>query len=90
LRISLGKNSVIAVAGTKYFAIVFTVGFEHSDPQTASQVAKDLVTRNPEQDCARSDQPGNRYDKFLQREVQRVQAESAAIDGKIARGWRSE
>jgi uncharacterized protein involved in exopolysaccharide biosynthesis len=64
--------------------IVFTVGFEYSDPQTASRVANDLVTRILNEDLR--DRTGRATDttKFLAREVQKLQADSAAIDAKVA------
>jgi uncharacterized protein involved in exopolysaccharide biosynthesis len=70
--------------------IVFTVGFEYSDPQTASQVANDLVTRILNEDLRDRTSRATDTTKFLQREVQRLQAESVAIDGKIALAKRTQ
>jgi uncharacterized protein involved in exopolysaccharide biosynthesis len=64
--------------------VVFTVGFEYSDPQNAARVANELVTRILDLDLR--DRTGRATDttKFLAREVQRLQAESNAIDAKLA------
>ncbi len=64
--------------------IVFTVGFEYSDPQTASRVANDLVTRILNEDLRDRTARATDTTKFLAREVQKLQADSAAIDAKIA------
>ena len=63
--------------------IVFTVGFEYSDPQTASRVANELVTRILNEDLRDRTSRATDTTKFLAREVQKLQAESAAIDAKI-------
>jgi uncharacterized protein involved in exopolysaccharide biosynthesis len=64
--------------------VIFTVGFEYSDPQNAARVANELVTRILDLDLR--DRTGRATDttKFLAREVQRLQAESSAIDAKLA------
>jgi uncharacterized protein involved in exopolysaccharide biosynthesis len=64
--------------------IIFTVGFEYSDPQNAARVANELVTRILDLDLR--DRTGRATDttKFLAREVQRLQAENSAIDAKMA------
>ena len=64
--------------------IVFTVGFEYSDPQTASRVANELVTRILSEDLRDRTSRATDTTKFLAREVQKLQADSAAIDAKIA------
>src|SRR5216684_2608187 len=64
--------------------IVFTVGFEYSDPQTASRVANELVTRILNEDLRDRTSRATDTTKFLAREVQRLQLESSAIDAKIA------
>jgi len=64
--------------------IVFTVGFEYSDPQTASRVANELVTRILNEDLRDRTSRATDTTKFLAREVQRLQADNAAIDAKIA------
>jgi uncharacterized protein involved in exopolysaccharide biosynthesis len=70
--------------------IVFTVGFEYSDPQTAAQVANELVTRILNEDLRDRTSRATDTTKFLAREVQRLQADSAAIDQKIALAKRSQ
>src|SRR5260370_31579182 len=64
--------------------VIFAVGFEYSDPQNAARVANELVTRILDLDLR--DRTGRATDttKFLAREVQRLQAESSAIDAKLA------
>ncbi len=64
--------------------IVFTVGFEYSDPQTASRVANELVTRILSEDLRDRTSRATDTTKFLAREVQKLQADNAAIDAKIA------
>src|SRR4051794_25846846 len=64
--------------------IVFTVGFEHSDPQIATQVANELVSGILSEDLRDRTSRASDTTKFLAREVQKLQAESAAIDAKIA------
>jgi uncharacterized protein involved in exopolysaccharide biosynthesis len=70
--------------------IVFTVGFEYSDPQTASQVANELVTRILNEDLRDRTSRATDTTKFLAREVQRLQADSATIDQKIALAKRTQ
>ena len=64
--------------------IVFTVGFEYSDPQTASRVANELVTKILNEDLRDRTSRATDTTNFLLREVQRLQADNAAIDVKIA------
>ncbi len=70
--------------------IVFTVGFEYVDPQTASRVANELVTRILNEDLRDRTSRATDTTKFLSREVQRLQSDSAAIDAKIAVAKRSQ
>jgi len=70
--------------------IVFTVGFEYSDPQTASRVANELVTRILNEDLRDRTSRATDTTKFLSREVQRLQSDSAALDAKIALAKRSQ
>lgn len=64
--------------------IVFTVAFEYSDPQTASRVANELVTRILGEDLRDRTSRATDTTKFLSREVQKLQADNAALDAKIA------
>jgi len=64
--------------------IVFTVGFEYQDAQTATRVANELVTRILNEDLRDRTSRATDTTKFLAREVQRLQAENAAIDAKVA------
>ena len=64
--------------------IVFTVSFDASNPQTAAQVANELVTRILNEDLRDRTSRASDTTKFLAREVQRLQADNAAIDAKIA------
>jgi uncharacterized protein involved in exopolysaccharide biosynthesis len=70
--------------------IVFTVGFEYSDPQTASRVANELVTRILNEDLRDRTSRATDTTKFLAREVQRLQAENAAVDERIAQAKLSQ
>jgi uncharacterized protein involved in exopolysaccharide biosynthesis len=64
--------------------VIFTVGFEDKDPQTAARVANELVTRILNEDLRDRTSRAGDTTKFLAREVQRLQAESNAIDARIA------
>jgi uncharacterized protein involved in exopolysaccharide biosynthesis len=64
--------------------VIFTVGFEYSDPQTASRVANELVTRILNEDLRDRTSRATDTTKFLAREVQRLQAESSLIEARIA------
>jgi uncharacterized protein involved in exopolysaccharide biosynthesis len=70
--------------------IVFTVGFEYSDPQTAARVANELVTRILNEDLRDRTSRATDTTKFLAREVQKLQADNAAIDAKIAQAKISQ
>src|SRR5450631_3423301 len=70
--------------------IVFTVGFEYSDPQTASRVANELVTRILNEDLRDRTSRATDTTKFLNREMQRLQAENAAIEAKIAEAKQAQ
>jgi uncharacterized protein involved in exopolysaccharide biosynthesis len=63
--------------------VIFTVGFEYSDPQNAARVANELVTRILNEDLRDRTSRATDTTKFLAREVQRLQAEVNAIDAKI-------
>jgi uncharacterized protein involved in exopolysaccharide biosynthesis len=64
--------------------VIFTVGFEYSEPQNAARVANELVTRILNEDLRDRTSRATDTTKFLGREVQRLQAESTLIDAKIA------
>lgn len=64
--------------------IVFSVGFEYGDPQTAAQVANELMTRILNEDLRDRTSRASDTTKFLAREVQKLQADSDALDAKIA------
>jgi uncharacterized protein involved in exopolysaccharide biosynthesis len=64
--------------------VIFTVGFEYSDPQNAARVANELVTRILDLDLRDRTSRATDTTKFLAREVQRLQAESSVIDAKVA------
>jgi uncharacterized protein involved in exopolysaccharide biosynthesis len=62
---------------------MFTVGFEYSDPQIARKVAEELVSSILIEDLRDRTSRATDTTQFLAREVQKLQAESAAIDAKI-------
>src|SRR3954453_3046522 len=64
--------------------VIFTVGFEYSDPQNAARVANELVTRILDLDLRDRTSRATDTTKFLAREVQRLQVESSVIDAKLA------
>jgi uncharacterized protein involved in exopolysaccharide biosynthesis len=70
--------------------IVFTVGFEDSDPAVASRVANELVTRILNEDIRDRTSRASDTTKFLKREVERLQAENAAIEAKIAQAKEAQ
>ena len=70
--------------------IVFTVGFEYSDPQTASKVANELITRILSEDLRDRTSRATDTTQFLSREVQRLQAENAAVEAKLAQAKLSQ
>jgi uncharacterized protein involved in exopolysaccharide biosynthesis len=70
--------------------IVFSVGFESTDPQTAAAVANELVTRILNEDLRDRTSRATDTTKFLAREVEKLQAANAAIDAKIAQAKLSE
>jgi uncharacterized protein involved in exopolysaccharide biosynthesis len=64
--------------------IVFSVGFEYPEPDIASRVANELMTRILNEDLRDRTSRATDTTKFLAREVQRLQAEGVALDNKIA------
>ena len=64
--------------------IIFSIGFEYNDPAVAAQVANELVTRILSEDLRDRTARATDTTKFLAREVQRLQADNAALDAKIA------
>jgi len=91
------KTSIAALNDPLTFArrsenptIVFTVGFEDSDPATAAKVANELVTRILNEDIRDRTSRASDTTKFLSREVQRLQAENAVIEAKIAQAKEAQ
>jgi uncharacterized protein involved in exopolysaccharide biosynthesis len=70
--------------------IVFTVGFEDSDPAVAARVANELVTRILNEDVRDRTSRASDTTKFLSREMDRLKAESAAIEAKIAQAKEAQ
>jgi uncharacterized protein involved in exopolysaccharide biosynthesis len=64
--------------------IVFAVGFEYSDPAIAARVANELMTRILNEDLRDRTSRATDTTKFLTREVQKLSADNAALDAKIA------
>jgi len=64
--------------------IVFSVGFEYSDPVIAARVANELMTRILGEDLRDRTSRATDTTKFLAREVQKLQADNATLDAKIA------
>jgi uncharacterized protein involved in exopolysaccharide biosynthesis len=90
------KTTIAAINNSLSFArsdnptIVFTVGFEDSDPGVAAKVANELVTHILNEDIRDRTSRASDTTKFLSREVERLQAESAAIDAKIAQAKEAQ
>jgi uncharacterized protein involved in exopolysaccharide biosynthesis len=70
--------------------IVFTVGFEDGDPAIAARVANELVTRILNEDIRDRTSRASDTTKFLNREVERLQADNAAIEAKIAQAKEAQ
>ena len=64
--------------------IIFSIGFEYRDPAVAAQVANEVMTRILSEDLRDRTARATDTTKFLSREVQRLQAENASLDAKIA------
>jgi uncharacterized protein involved in exopolysaccharide biosynthesis len=64
--------------------IVFSVGFEYLDPGTATRVANELMTRILSEDLRDRTSRATDTTKFLAREVQKLRADAAALEAKIA------
>ena len=62
----------------------FSVGFEYSDAVTASRVANELMTRILNEDLRDRTSRATDTTKFLAREVQKLQADNAVLDARIA------
>jgi uncharacterized protein involved in exopolysaccharide biosynthesis len=91
------KTSIAALNDSMTFArrsenptIVFTVGFEDTDPAVAAKVANELVTRILNEDIRDRTSRASDTTKFLSREVQRLQAENAVIEAKIAQAKEAQ
>ena len=64
--------------------IVFSVGFEYADPETASRVANELVTRILNEDLRDRTSRASETTKFLLRDVQKLQADNSTLDTRIS------
>jgi len=64
--------------------IVFSVGFQDSNPAVAMRVANELTTRILNEDLRDRTSRAIDTTKFLEREVQRLQADNSALDARIA------
>jgi uncharacterized protein involved in exopolysaccharide biosynthesis len=64
--------------------IVFSVGFEYGDGVTASRVANELMTRILSEDLRDRTNRAKDTTKFLASEVQKLQADNAVLDARIA------
>jgi uncharacterized protein involved in exopolysaccharide biosynthesis len=91
------KTSIVTVNQDLAFSrrsenptIVFTVGFEDSDPALAAGVANELVTRILDEDIRDRTSRAKDTTKFLSREMERLQAENAAIEAKIAQAKEAQ
>src|SRR5258708_3484511 len=64
--------------------VVFSVGFEYFDGQTAARVANELMTRILNEDLRDRTSRATDTTKFLGREVEKLQTERDALDIRIA------
>lgn len=65
-------------------AIAFTVGFEYENPVTAMKVANEFMTMILGEDAKSRNANASETTKFLQDNVQRLEAQLAAFDSQIA------
>jgi uncharacterized protein involved in exopolysaccharide biosynthesis len=84
IRIATVDSGLDFKQGTRNPTIVFSVGFESPDPQAAAQVANELMTRILNEDLRDRTSRASDTTKFLAREVQKLQADSDALDAKIS------
>jgi uncharacterized protein involved in exopolysaccharide biosynthesis len=84
------NNSLSFQRRTDNPTIVFTVGFEDSDPGVAARVANELVTRILNEDIRDRTSRASDTTKFLSHEVERLQAENVAIEAKIAQAKEAQ
>ena len=84
------NHSLLRKCRTDNPTIVFTVGFEYSDPQTASGVANELITRILNEDLRDRTNRATDTTKFLAREVQRLQADNAVVEAKLVQAKNSQ
>jgi uncharacterized protein involved in exopolysaccharide biosynthesis len=64
--------------------VVFTVGFEYSDPATAEQIAAALIQRMLNEDVRDRTGRASNTTKFMAEELQKLQSESLALDAKVS------
>lgn len=64
--------------------VVFTIGFEYSDPVTAQKVAAELIERFIAEDVRDRKERAATTTKFVAEEYQRRKLENAALDAKVA------
>ena len=84
IRIATVDSGLDFKQGTRNPTIVFSVGFESPDPQAAAQVANELMTRILNEHLRDRTSRASDTTKFLAREVQKLQADSDALDAKIS------
>ena len=64
--------------------LAFTVGFEHERPETAMQVANELITMILKEDVRTRTNFATETTKFLEQEVKKNEADIAAVDKQIS------
>src|SRR5262245_32525947 len=70
--------------------VAVTVGFQHRRPEIATKVANELVTLFLNEDARNRTNRAMETTKFLAREVQKLEADLAAIDAKIIETRRQQ
>ena len=65
-------------------AIAFSVGFEYEQPQIAMRVANELVTMILTEDARARTSFASETTKFLERDVQRLEAQLNVLDSQVA------
>ena len=74
----------VRVAGAQKQAIAFNLGFIYDKPQVAMQVANELLTMFLREDARTRTSSATETTKFIQANVNRIDAQLAALDTQIA------
>lgn len=74
----------VKLPGKNSQAIAFKVGFDYENPVIATKVANELMTMILQEDATTRSASASETTKFIQAHVQRLEAELALLDSRIA------